>query len=203
MRNPPSRRVADDLRRRITAGEWAPGERIPSRGQLQQEYGVGPGAAQRAVDILREEGIAVGRPRTGVVVADPVPVRTLTDPDIPWPYGRGERTLDPIAASPELAIHFAIDPGAPVLRERIDMLDPDGRPSHVAVRWTLDGTRRPWAEQRREVSGRPAARDEAVLLGTAAGAHVLVCMAVRWDRGGRVVEVVELVLPADRWRIAL
>lgn len=203
MPTPPSRRVADDLRRRLTAGEWAPGERLPSRTQLQGQYAVGSGAAQRAVDILREEGILVSLPRIGVVVADPPAVRTLTDPDATWPYGRGEPVLTAQAATPELAARFAVDPGTPVLRERVDLLDPDGRPSHLAVRWSLDGTRRPWAEQRREVSGRPAGRDEAVLLGVAPGALLLVSSAVRTDRAGRVVEVAELLLPADRWRIAV
>ncbi|MEO3930930.1 winged helix-turn-helix domain-containing protein [Micromonosporaceae bacterium B7E4] len=35
-----TQRVIDDLTRRIHAGEWRPGTRLPSRAQLAAEYGV-------------------------------------------------------------------------------------------------------------------------------------------------------------------
>lgn len=66
-------RITADLRRRIRAGEWAPGTRFPSRSALCAEYGVSDiviGAAMRA---LRDEGLVRPLPGIGTYVADPLP----------------------------------------------------------------------------------------------------------------------------------
>ena len=52
---PPWRQVTDDLRRRITAGEWT--GRLPSENHLAQEYGVSLGPIRKAMAALREEGL--------------------------------------------------------------------------------------------------------------------------------------------------
>ena len=36
----PSRRVKDDIRRQCSAGEWEPGERLPTVAESAQHYGV-------------------------------------------------------------------------------------------------------------------------------------------------------------------
>lgn len=48
--------VADDLRRRLDAGEWAPGDRFPGTVALAAEYDVAQSSVQKAVVQLREEG---------------------------------------------------------------------------------------------------------------------------------------------------
>ena len=40
IRERPYERVAEGLRKRISAGEWQPGEMIPARRILAMEYGV-------------------------------------------------------------------------------------------------------------------------------------------------------------------
>lgn len=52
---PPWRQVAEDLRRRITAGEWT--GRLPSEKTLAQEYGVALGTVRKAMGQLRAEGL--------------------------------------------------------------------------------------------------------------------------------------------------
>jgi len=42
-------RVADDLRERIEGGEWAYGDRLPSRDDLAHEYGCGERTVRRAL----------------------------------------------------------------------------------------------------------------------------------------------------------
>lgn len=64
-------RVADDLRRRIKAGEWAIGQRLPSRAQLAEDYQVSPAAVQRAVERLIIEGLLDGRAGSGTTVRVP------------------------------------------------------------------------------------------------------------------------------------
>ncbi|GAA3804530.1 winged helix-turn-helix domain-containing protein [Streptomyces chiangmaiensis] len=48
--------IADDLRRRLDAGEWKAGERFPGTVALAAEYEVTQSTTQKAVVALREEG---------------------------------------------------------------------------------------------------------------------------------------------------
>ncbi|MGW4983928.1 GntR family transcriptional regulator [Streptomyces mirabilis] len=68
---PPHLRVADDLRRRITAGEWALGDKLPSRAQLAEHYGVGTNVLQKAQERLIIEGLLEGRAGSGTFVRKP------------------------------------------------------------------------------------------------------------------------------------
>jgi GntR family transcriptional regulator len=52
---PPWRQLADDLRARITAGEWT--GRLPGEKSLAQEYGVALGTLRKAMALLRSEGL--------------------------------------------------------------------------------------------------------------------------------------------------
>ena len=56
--------LADILRARIMSGELAPRRPVPSKRTLMQEYGVAGGTIDKAVGILRHEGLVrtvVGR----------------------------------------------------------------------------------------------------------------------------------------------
>ncbi len=48
--------VAEALRERLDAGEWLPGEQMPSATELAAEYDVSRTTAARAVRVLAEEG---------------------------------------------------------------------------------------------------------------------------------------------------
>jgi GntR family transcriptional regulator len=63
--------IADDLRRRIKAGEWAIGDRLPSRAQLAAGYEVNPMVIQRAQERLIIEGLLEGRAGSGTYVRTP------------------------------------------------------------------------------------------------------------------------------------
>ncbi|MFB7476556.1 GntR family transcriptional regulator [Kitasatospora sp. NPDC056184] len=67
--DPPFRRIAADLRRRIADGELAPGDRVPSNRRLAQDWGVALATATKALTVLRQEGLVEARPRIGTVVA--------------------------------------------------------------------------------------------------------------------------------------
>ncbi|MFD0595107.1 winged helix-turn-helix domain-containing protein [Catellatospora coxensis] len=54
---PLHRQVADDLRRRIGAGEWAPGAHLPREVDLAHEYGVGLDTVRQAYEALRSGGV--------------------------------------------------------------------------------------------------------------------------------------------------
>ncbi|MFK0118742.1 GntR family transcriptional regulator [Streptomyces sp. NPDC090994] len=68
---PPYLHIADLLRERIADQEWTPGDRLPSRAQLAQEYGVGDAVIRRAQEMLIAEGVLEGRAGSGTYVAEP------------------------------------------------------------------------------------------------------------------------------------
>ncbi|MFE9398586.1 GntR family transcriptional regulator [Streptomyces flavidovirens] len=70
-RETPYLQVADALRARIKAGEWAIGEKLPSRARFAEEYGVGQSVAQRAMERLIIEGLLEGRAGSGTYVRRP------------------------------------------------------------------------------------------------------------------------------------
>ena len=57
----PSERLAADLRRRIAAGEWGPGEQIPSVTALADSYHVSRATVAKALAALADEGLIVRR----------------------------------------------------------------------------------------------------------------------------------------------
>ena len=63
--------VADDLRSAIEKGEYQPGQRLPSGRTLAETYRVALNTAQRAVDLLKAEGVLVSYPPRGVFVRSP------------------------------------------------------------------------------------------------------------------------------------
>ncbi|MBV6697987.1 TetR/AcrR family transcriptional regulator C-terminal domain-containing protein [Kitasatospora aureofaciens] len=65
----PSGRILAELRRRITSGELAPGERVPSTRRITREWGVAMATATKVLTRLREEGLVRAVPGVGTVVA--------------------------------------------------------------------------------------------------------------------------------------
>jgi DNA-binding transcriptional regulator YhcF (GntR family) len=63
-------RIAADLRARILAGEYAPGDRIPTETQLMALHGVSRTVAKWAVAELKRDGLVEGRRGSGVYVRE-------------------------------------------------------------------------------------------------------------------------------------
>jgi GntR family transcriptional regulator len=64
----PYQQVARLIRQRIQTGELGP--RLPSYMDLAHELGVAPMTVQRAIGVLREEGLVVTYPGRGTFVKD-------------------------------------------------------------------------------------------------------------------------------------
>jgi len=58
----PWRQIAEIFRARISSGELAPGDRLPSIASISQEYGVAMTTAQKVIVALRDEGLVVTSP---------------------------------------------------------------------------------------------------------------------------------------------
>lgn len=66
---PPYRRIAAEIRRRIDLGELRPGDPVPSARRITREHGVAIATATKVLALLRAEGLVLTRPGAGTVVA--------------------------------------------------------------------------------------------------------------------------------------
>lgn len=71
---PPSRRIANQLRDAIHAGEYQPGERLPSERRLAEQYTAARNTAREAVNLLQAEGLIDVHHGRGVFVRGPAPM---------------------------------------------------------------------------------------------------------------------------------
>jgi AcrR family transcriptional regulator len=71
MAQPPYRRIADEIRTRIAAGDLRPGDQVPSARGITREWGVALATATRVLATLNAEGVTRSLPGRGTVVAGP------------------------------------------------------------------------------------------------------------------------------------
>jgi 8-oxo-dGTP pyrophosphatase MutT (NUDIX family)/DNA-binding transcriptional regulator YhcF (GntR family) len=60
--------IADDLRARIGAGDYAPGDRLPSNQDLSERYHVARETIRQAIEVLRGEKLVAAQSTRGVFV---------------------------------------------------------------------------------------------------------------------------------------
>jgi GntR family transcriptional regulator len=147
---PPYLRIADVLRERIASHEWAPGDRLPSRAELGQEYGVGDNVIRRAQELLISLGTLEGRAGSGTYVAEPRErlrmVRSIYReqaggspfaPDMAA-LGRREtwesRTDAKVPAPEDVALRLGIIEGELCVRTTYEFLA-DGKPVQFSTSW--------------------------------------------------------------------
>jgi GntR family transcriptional regulator len=75
---PAYRQVAGDIRKKIVAGEYHPGDQLPSERELVESYGVSRPTIRDAVGLLRAEGVLVAEHGRGVFVKPPATVQRLS-----------------------------------------------------------------------------------------------------------------------------
>ena len=61
--------LAEELRNRILAGEWSPGDRLPSEPELARTRLVSRTSVRAAMSLLEEEGYVVRRHGSGTYVS--------------------------------------------------------------------------------------------------------------------------------------
>lgn len=194
------RRIAADLTRRIAAGEWRPGDQLPSRADLGVEYRVHEQTIRLAFVLLRQRGVLESEGRQRLRVAHDPAVRTLTDPDAPWPYGSETTDTTPIRATVDLAERLGVPVGARLHRETQECWDPQGRSSILITRW--------WRGQPKEHVGYSVevgtvelTHAQAASLRLAVDTIAFLLTRTRYDAEGEPVETADLILPRDRWRL--
>ncbi|GAB2896753.1 GntR family transcriptional regulator [Streptomyces mayteni] len=63
-------RIAADLRDEILSGDLAPGAKLPSTAQLKARFGASNATVQKALHLLKNERLVVGRPGAAVTVRE-------------------------------------------------------------------------------------------------------------------------------------
>lgn len=133
--------IAESLRARIAAGEFGPGETIPSGRDLAEQWSVSRATAIKAVDVLRGDGVVVARQGTGFVVTEtpvarPAGGRRAGSARVAggMPFLRiGEPDWEEPPA--QVAEALRIPPGESALR-RVRVLQlPDGAPHSYVEAW--------------------------------------------------------------------
>jgi GntR family transcriptional regulator len=115
--------LAEELRARILAGEWQPGERLPSEPELARLRTVSRSSMRAAITVLEEDGFVSRKHGSGTYVSH--------RPALPSDLGRNfgvsslirlngmtpgsvEDTSGSVPAPPEVAAALDIEPGVPV-----------------------------------------------------------------------------------------
>ncbi|MCX4779518.1 GntR family transcriptional regulator [Streptomyces sp. NBC_01264] len=62
--------IAESLRSRIAAGEFTPGDTVPSGRDLAEQWSVSRATAIKAMDVLRNDGVVEARQGTGFIVTE-------------------------------------------------------------------------------------------------------------------------------------
>lgn len=148
-------RIAADLRRRISSGEWEPGGQIPTIPELCEAYGVSPTTIRNALDLLRNEGLVESRARAGTRVRPRPPVHRMAadryrntgapratpftrDQGIGWSEYRLDKRFEKVQADAELAALFESEVGERLLARHFVFYDND-QPTQMStsyVRWS-------------------------------------------------------------------
>ncbi len=90
------------LRERLAQGVWSPGERLPTRPELERELGVSNHTVQRTMRELETEGFIRSEGRGGTYVADHPPCHCCHGLVFDGhPYGYWSRLMDAICAGAE------------------------------------------------------------------------------------------------------
>ncbi len=142
MNRPVHISIRDDLRARITAGEWCDGHRLPSEADLASLYGVARMTVRQAIGSLASEGLLIRRQGLGTFVAEHGPTRHAGwlrsfDEEM-HEQGRDVQTtlIGASVTQPPLAARDALHLGqvaAAILVRRLLTLD--GRPAVLQASW--------------------------------------------------------------------
>jgi GntR family transcriptional regulator len=214
------REIAERLRDRVAAGEFAAGRLLPSEADLSLQYGASRVTVRRALELLREDGLVDARQGFGWFAAA-TPVRQTLGR-----LGTIEEQMAESGLRPQRhVLEFAFVPATPAVRQvlgsdqvlrvrRVNLAD--GEPFAVITVWCpamlaerlsrADVERSPFYEllnvpvggATQTIGAAAASADDARVLGIPVGSPVLRCERVTRDGAGAPVLMSLHVFPAHR-----
>ncbi|MFF9351647.1 GntR family transcriptional regulator [Streptomyces sp. NPDC014734] len=218
--------IADDLRRRITAGHLKPGERLSSEAELACQYMVSTPTLRGALAVLEREGLVQkiqgkgnfvrrrfrkityvgGRTSLGLSTAADTALRVTVRKTEIRAHGHLTKLLGVLDGSP-LTEYFCLslegETSHSLARVYVprDLTSAAGLAGECTFEGMVTGPTVPTSppvEIRETVCARPPTPDEASTLRTSSAIAVLAITRVVADSAGRVVEAAHLVFPGDR-----
>jgi len=212
--------IAEELRHRVLAGEFAAGRMLPSESELSAEFSASRVTVRRALEVLRDEGLVDARQGFGWFVAG--------DP-LRQPLGRlatiEEQMAESGVVSERRILEFAFERAkgrvAKVLGNiqvlRVKRLNlADGEPFALVTVWCpanlaehlsrADVERSPFYElmnipltgATQTIGATLVDGEDAALLGVPMGSPVLRCERITESEGGKAVLLSQHVFPAHR-----
>ncbi|QMU69163.1 GntR family transcriptional regulator [Streptacidiphilus sp. P02-A3a] len=144
MALPKYEQIAQHLRGQIVRGELAPGDTVPSVPELSQTWQVAKATAERAIALLRQEGLVESRQGAGTFVRErALLARTAGEryqiaQKTGNVYTAGEHAVivaaERVEAPEEVASALGIEPGAAVIRRQRVTLEGQ-LPTATSVSW--------------------------------------------------------------------
>ncbi|MFJ4985117.1 GntR family transcriptional regulator [Streptomyces sp. NPDC088732] len=221
-------RLAQTIQGRIEDGTYPPGSLVPSENQLVQAFGMSRPTVVRALELLKRDGWLESRQGFGTIVRGRPEVVEQRDRRGREALERDEsRTSGRLVEVGEVQVPrrvaslLGLPQGAKALVRRL-LVEEDGEPVELASSYfpagLVEGTElgsselltespRAHLEARKKVrfdhvtervSARLAGDEDAGLLGLTAGDPVLGVLVVARDASGRALQIVDVLLPADR-----
>jgi len=217
--------IAEDLRQRLSEGEFAASGLLPSEAALSDRYDVSRVTVRRALESLRGDGLVESRQGFGwLVAAEPLRqdlsrLATL-DRQLAAAGLRSERRIESFGfVTPPARIGDLLGARSALEVRRVNLAD--GQPFAVVTVWCPedlgaglsrdDVARSSFLEQlpvavggaTQTIGAAAAEQGDADLLGIPVGAPVLVAERTTRSTSGRVVLVSEHVFPAHRTRFVV
>ncbi|MFJ2646806.1 GntR family transcriptional regulator [Streptomyces sp. NPDC087420] len=133
--------IADSLRSRITSGEFPPGAMLPSGRDLAEQWQVSRATVVKAMDVLRNDGVAEAKQGSGFIVTRTAIGRPAGNRRSGSARVTGgmpfERIGDPERVAPpaRVAVALNLPAGAEALRRARLMRQPDGTPVSYVEAW--------------------------------------------------------------------
>jgi GntR family transcriptional regulator len=219
------RAIADDLRRRVEAGEFGAGRLLPSEAELSASYAASRVTIRKALEGLRDEGLVDARQGFGwFVAADPLRQSLgrlgTIESQLEASGVRSERRVVDfgfVAAPPRVRALLGVPEVLEVRRINLADGEPFARvtvwcPAELGARLSrADVERAPFAAllevplggATQTIGAAAASRDDATLLEVPVGSPVLVCERVTRDLEGEPVLAAVHVFPAHRTEFAV
>lgn len=221
-------RLAQTIQQRIEDGTYPPGSRVPSENQLVQAFGMSRPTVVRALELLKRDGWLESRQGFGTTVRGRPSVveqrdrrgREALERDESQVSGRLVH-VDRVSVPARIASVLGVPKRTAVVVRRV-LLELDGEPVELASSYfpvdlvegtelesakPLRGGMRDHLEARKRVrfdhvtervSARLPEPADAQLLGIPEGQPVLSVLVIAHDASGRALQVVDVLLPADR-----
>jgi GntR family transcriptional regulator len=217
------KQIADDLRHRIASGQLAPGDEVPTEGELAARWNTSRGPIRNALAELRNEGlIETSRGRPSRVIER----KAHQAVDVSIPFTRWAREMGAVAgaqtqsvnlrrADEEQAAVLDIAVGdmvvdvlrlrflddRPTMLERLTFVESVGRLlfeadlDQVSITEFLDARGYGYDDVEHEIDAVAADEDDARLLDVGIGSPILRLRRFSYDRDGKVFEASD-----DRYR---